>query len=430
MSVLKKFTAMNFSIGLANIILLIISILISRSLGPSGKGEYSAALTLSEILIYLLLLGLGNGILFSASKRQSEKSKIAFVSTVLSIFLGLLGTALILFLVFIDDPLTKNIKINSLICVSLLPAIAIPISNLRHLLYAEGRLKEINLMTIFNPVIQLVLILLLLTTKSMNVTNALIAYVATNFLIFIYQQFLIGKHTGYEPNFSREIIKEIFSISLKSYFISLMTFIIIRSDILLLNAIRGNYETGIYSVSAALAGKMLLITSPLYYILSPEVIRDVKGRLEQQLKISRHLVVFLAGLLLLADLLYKPAVNLLYGQKFVESFNSFLILNIGIIFLGLIDVFNPYFLSKKFPAISIIAPLIAALSNILLNLVFIPRYGHIAAAATSSLSYFLYYLLLSLYIRKKEKVSLREFLVINRKDLQELKSRFNRIINR
>lgn len=419
MSTLKKFTLMNFSMAVANVFSLLVSILVSRTLGPSGKGEYSAAIAITEIIIYLLLLGLGNGILYCASKRPSERKEIFFLASAISTILGILGTAAVLVLALLKNPVSKNIQTQTLLAISPIPLIAITYSNLRYLLFAIQRYSLVNLLNALAPFLQLLFLLALVLSRKISVFYAILAYVLSNLVVMFVQQLYIYKEVGIRFSFKKSLLADLFSIGLKSYLISLMTYIILRSDLIILNSIKGNYETGLYSVSAALAGKMLLITSPLYYILSPQVMQDPKSKLEHQLKISRHLFLLLILLLLIADVLYIPAVSILYGKQFIPSFTAFIILNPGIVFLGLIDVFSPYFLSKKYPPAAIYSPLTAALTNIALNLILIPKWGFLAAAATSSVSYMLYFLLLILKIKKAEEILIREALLIKPHELKE-----------
>ncbi|MCX8167141.1 MAG: polysaccharide biosynthesis C-terminal domain-containing protein [Candidatus Micrarchaeota archaeon] len=419
MSLIRKYTEINLSHIISSAISLIISIIISRILGPSGKGEYSAAITLSEIVIYLLLLGLGNGIIYVINKRPNEKPRIVFVTLVISLILGIVGTSVIILLNALKSPLTRNINDEVILSASFLPLVSILLSNSRYMLYAVQVYSPINRLTILGPLLNLILLLVFVFFGKLSVVVAIICHLLVNFFVLLVQLYLVENKIGFELKLTFDIMSELLSLSLKSYFISLMTFIILRSDILLLNALKGNYETGIYSVSAALAGKMLLLTSPLFYLLSPRVVRDPKKSLNQQLKISRHLVVFLIGILLIADILYIPAVKILYGAQFVPSFYSFLILNLGIVALGLIDVFSPYFLSHGYPKVAIFAPFLAAILNIFLNLIFIPYYGQFAAAASSTISYCTYYLILIVYLSKKENFSISESIIISKKEIKD-----------
>jgi O-antigen/teichoic acid export membrane protein len=202
-----------------------------------------------------------------------------------------------------------------------------------------------------------------------------------------------------------------------------MAYIIVRSDLVILNSIKGNYEVGIYSVAAALASKMLILTSPISNILAPRTIKEAEAQVEFILKVSRTLVFAMSLLLLIVDILYYPAVYVLYGKEFTKSMVPFLILNPGILFLSLSNTVYPYILSRGLPKISIIAPFSAATANIFLNIILIPYFGYNAAAFSSSLSYLIYYSLILRYFLKNERKKLRDAILPEKQEIAELLTR-------
>lgn len=411
MSFLRTFLESNASQLLSNVFQLITSILIARYLGPSGKGAYSSTIAIEEIILYLFLFGIGNGILYSASKRKSEIKKINFHASFLSIISGVLASGVIVLLSLTENPIVKNLNPVYLLLISPLPLIAIWFSNFNYFLMSQEKYRLVYFLSWFSSALQLVFIIFAIVLGKLNIYTAFIILISANAIPLLIQLAYAYRTFGISFGLNKEIIKEIFFISRKSYFISLMIYIIVRSDLIILNSIRGNYETGIYSISAALASKMLILTSPITAILAPKAIRDLKSQIEFQKKVFRNLLFFFTGLIVLADILYIPAVKILYGQQFVKSFSSFLILNPGILFFSLVNSISPYFLAKGIPLISLISPLASATLNIVLNLILIPYFGYNAAAFTSSLSYFLHFSLLTWYFIREEKVALRELFV-------------------
>ena len=66
----------------------------------------------------------------------------------------------------------------------------------------------------------------------------------------------------------------------------------------------------------------------------------------------------------------------------------------------------------------------AALLNIIINLILIPKYGILGAGMASTVSYMLCGISFLLYFTKKTGVQLKEMIIINRNDVYLLKSLF------
>mgnify|MGYP000257962229 CR=1 FL=1 len=411
MSFLRLYAESNLLQIASYAIQLISSIILARSLGPEGKGAYSAALAIQEIVFYLFLFGVGNGILYAAAKKQEKAPEIAFQAILISLFNGTLSALVLVLLGVFKNPLVRNLEPVFLFLVAPAALTAVFLSNMNYLLMARGGIREAYFINFLSSTIQCLLFVAAWISGKLNVFSALFLFAASNFLIAAIQFYVIAKIIGFKPIFSLELIKDILFISRKAYFISLMGYIIVRSDLVILNSIRGNYEVGIYSVAAALASKMLILTSPISHILAPRTIKEPEAQVEFLLKVSRTLVFFLSLLLFVADVLYYPAVYVLYGKEFVKSIVPFLILNPGILFLSLANTIYPYFLSRGLPAITLIAPFSAATANIFLNIILIPYFGYNAAAFTSSLSYLIYYVIFLGYFLKMEKKKLKEALI-------------------
>lgn len=428
---IRLFFETNSAQLISNIIQLLASIIIARGLGPAGKGAFSATQAILEIVIYLFLFGFGRSILYAGSKYAERKSTVAFLASFYSFLTGVTASGVIVFLSLVQNAIVKNLNPIYLLIVAPVAVLAIIQSNFTYLLYSQEMYRQANIRNILANLILFLFYAILFVTGKMNVQSALFVTLAANIVSVTFYITVVNRKIGFKFNFDRSLMSEMLRLSLKSYFISLMAYIIVRSDLIILNSIKGNYQTGIYSIAAALAGKFLLIGSSVSSILSPRVIRDPSKNFAFILKVTRTLLVFMIVTVIIADLAYYPAVVLLYGKEFGKSLIPFLILNPGIIALCLNSSLFSYFTARGFPPVSIIAPFAAASLNIILNLILIPHYGYKAAALTSSVSYLLQLIITAVYIRIKENVSYREIFIPSFREIQELIERifsaFNKI---
>lgn len=430
MSFLKSYLISNLSLLASNIFQLGSSIIIARSLGPSGKGAYSASYAICEVIVYLTLFGAGNGILYVASRKDRDLSKVTFHAFLVSSFSAFLSAIFLFLLGYFSNPLTKNLKSAYLFYLIPFSAIMIFFSNFTYLLFARREHDRAYILSSVSSALQFLLLSGFFLWQRLTITSVFLILIASNLIPFVYQMNFVLRRFGFRIGFDVKVLKELLKISYKSYFISLMNYIIVRSDLILINSIRGNYEAGIYSIAASLAGKMLLLSSPVYNILAPSVIEEPSSRLKFQLKVSRVLTVFFILLLLVADILYAPAVGIFYGKDFKDSLFPFIILNPGILFLALTNALSPYFVARGYPLVSIVTPAAAAGTNIVLNILLIPHFGYNAAAFTSSLSYLIYFASYARYISKKEELKLSAFIKPKPEEIKELVIRLSKKIFR
>ena len=182
----------------------------------------------------------------------------------------------------------------------------------------------------------------------------------------------------------------------------------------------GNSELGIYSISVQLA--------ELAFVFPTSISSAFEGRLysceeKDRKKISAQIVritFYTTFAICIIGILMKPLVAVLYGQEYERAGVSMVILLIGIIFASIGKVAPAYFYTKGRPNIHLIVAAIVLVINLLLNFVLIPTIGINGAALASTISY-LFYGLIYVLMLKKDGISIKQLLIIQKDDLKNLK---------
>ncbi|MCS4483815.1 polysaccharide biosynthesis C-terminal domain-containing protein [Clostridium botulinum] len=110
-------------------------------------------------------------------------------------------------------------------------------------------------------------------------------------------------------------------------------------------------------------------------------------------------------------IMMTPLIPYVYGKEFASAKSSTIILFIGIIFASIGKVSSSYFQSEGAPIIHMVITLITFLANLLLNALFIPKWGIDGAAAASTISYILYGLVYVMFLNRKKILRLVIFYV-------------------
>ncbi|MFA5131382.1 MAG: flippase [Patescibacteria group bacterium] len=378
----------------AKILSLIISFLttafIARRLGPENYGQLSYAVSFVGIFSFIATLGLDQ-VLFRDLIKYPEKKNIflgsAFIIKLIagSFTIALcLGVALLFsqkdvssILIFIisstflfnafqvinyEFQARVNSKYPSL--VSLL--VVLILSLLKILVIVSGR-----------GVIYLALILLL--------ESVLYAV----FFIVIYKTKI--KSSILDWKYDKIIARNLIRDSWPMIFASAFALIYSRIDQVMIKQMIDASSVGLYDAAVRVAEAWYFVPGIIVTSLFPAIINAKMGSKEQYLKRLRKLMMLL---LLLAVFVAIPItflapliIKILYGEAFI---GSIIILKIYIwagVGVSVGSLINSYLVAENFRKILFASSFIAMISNVILNIVFIPRYGIIGSAWATLISY-------------------------------------------
>jgi len=185
-------------------------------------------------------------------------------------------------------------------------------------------------------------------------------------------------------------------MGLRAYAPLVLFFLLVKSDILVLRALRGAAETGVYSVASQFVDIALILPASIGALLLPSVVRAPRPEAEM-LRVLRPAGLLTVGMALGMLVLGHWAIVLLFGRAFEPAYPALLLLLPGFACLALLSLLGQYFASRGFPLFLSTYWLLGFVTNLSLNLLLIPRFGFMAAAASSSVTYALVF---GLFLRR------------------------------
>lgn len=374
-----------------NLLSLASNVILARMLGASGKGQIAAAIAIYSIAMQVVHFGVGQGIVFTGARGLEQAKRSALSALIFSFLNGALGVFLLIFIAGTKTGFTKNVPQELIYYLACALPFALLSTYLGSLLLATERIFLMNLVSFSSEAVRLLGFLTLLFTDTFSVKNVvaiwLISMVTTSLLSFI----LVAKNIGFARPGDLSHFRMIITIGIRYFFIDVIGFLLLRSDILLLNYFKSSADVGIYSIAVTIADKALLIPQIIGVILLPKVIKQKDEILQFQAKVSRFTSFILLPALLFVALIGWPAIFVLLGREFLSSYIPLLILLPGIYFLGLNSILGSYFVARAYPPICFIAPAFGLFVNIIGNIFLIPVWGYNAAALTSTIGYALMY---------------------------------------
>ena len=165
-----------------------------------------------------------------------------------------------------------------------------------------------------------------------------------------------------------------------------------NSDITILGIIKGNYEVGLYSTSVKIYSLVNSTIASIAWVVMPQMTKNFnEGNYNEINKLFRYTFNFVVILGLPCvvgiNILCPEIIEIIAGKEYLGATGSLHILSIALaisLIGGLIG--NVLLLPAMEEKTCLIACVISAMANIILNILFIPKYGITAAAATTAVS--------------------------------------------
>jgi len=366
---------------------LLVSVILSRKLGPDGFGVYSAILVLPLIVVSFAQLGIRGSSIYYIGRKQFEHADI--VSGILLILamtsvLGILVTG-IGFLLLNDESFT-NLYI---FLVLMMIPFRLAMAYFGGIFIGKEQIGRSNFINWFSEFIHLIAVVVFVWLMDWQMAGALSALLVAHVFITIWALYFLHKEFGLRLHFRKEIIRSLLSMG----FLFALSFVIIqlnyRIDILLLQKFSTMEEVGYYSLGVSIAEKLWQLPLAIGVVLMSRTVNTADQDAINKTTARLVRVSFIAGLIASVALyLLSPwLLPAIWGDKFQPSVVIIQYILPGILFISIYRVLSSRLAGIGKPQVSIYVFLPALVINILLNLWWIPRYGAFGAVLATNVSY-------------------------------------------
>ena len=415
-----KDTLTTFSTQIIGVILgLAAAIIIARVLGPSGKGAYTLIILVPTLLATFGTLGIGVANLYFVGKRKYKIADITSNSVVLASGLGILFAASFLAYFYYFHP--SFLKGADPICV-LIATLVLPFSLLTayfsHILLGEQKINKRNLTILVQSISFLALLLFFLFIEQ-SVLSTIMAWVFATIVTTITSILIVRKLTPIRLSFHFPLFKDSVKFGVQGYLGLVISFLVYRVDMFMVNFFMSITFVGYYSVAVGLAETLWFFPGAVgMVILSRTPRSSSEDANESTPRICRN-TIFLT--LLAAVLLFvfgKTIINLFFGASFLPALKPMWILLPGIVAVSINKVLCNELIGRGKPIIGTIAAVVSLIINIPLNLLLIPVWGISGAAFASTVSYSVCTVVPLIAFMRISQNSLFDTLIIKPQDLK------------
>jgi len=355
---------------------------VARELGTAETGSFLVAYSLTLLLSQVGGLGLTTANPYFVAREPSRVSQIVANSLWLA---AALGTALALagasIKVLFPGALEGLGWAPLIVTLVGLPG-GLATYLLQSVLLGEGRMVAYNGIEAAQTAVTLLAISVGFVAFDFRLTGTLAVIVAMRYLAAAVYLTLLPRHASL---FDRELARRMLSYGFRAYVAIVLSYLIVRVDLLLVNAFLGQKEAGLYGVAATIADGMFVIPMVISINLFPRVARG--DPLQASAEVFRSVAVLYGLLCLVTVPIAGPAITTFFGESYSDATNLYYLLLPGIYAYGMVTILSSHFAGRGFPRAVIIVWILGIALNLVLNVLFLPGRAAWVASVTSSVSY-------------------------------------------
>lgn len=369
----------------------ITSFVLSRVLGPTGRGIYAVATLTPTTLVTLGQLGYPSAFGFFAGRGRSTV-RLQRMGIVLTLILSvLLVGAALLALPWLEQSVLKAAP-DELLRLAML---SIPFQLLGTFagatLVGRQTLRNYNFILVAQSVLSVVLIVVLVGLLGLGVPGAIWSTIAVAVLGAVATTVELRRVAGLDPppsTSSRIRMTELTSFGLKIYPASLAGFFGYRADVFLLSAILADARAiGLYTLGVSLAELTFFVPDSVSTVFFPRVASLERRSADEMAASVSRFTVLITALSVFGLIPAAFAAVYIVLPDFKGSLPAFLILLPGVMSLTVAKVMSSYISGLGLPLRVAAASGTALIVNVIANLILIPILGILGAALASLISY-------------------------------------------
>lgn len=388
------FSAKNYvlSEGIAKLIGFMAIPIVTRILLPSDYGilsVYSAIIGVLSILLMLNFKGAVTRYYYEGKEDFNE-----FLGTVL-VFLLFFNLLIFPLLWLIKNLIASFIGISeNLFLLGVIASILmIPFTIYRFYLVGSKNSKEFSMITIINSVfVTGISIFWMLSLGNQKYLGKIYAQLLILLLIDIYAVYQLTKLSKFKFNFIH--FKYAISFSVPLIFGSLSSFILNTFDRIIINQLTDTNSTGLYSFAYNIGMLMGIIIHSSNKSWCPIFYEKLKNNEKEAIMNLANIYTKVIFLFALGMIFFsKEIVTIMASEAYQKSFKIVPFIILGYIFNFLFIFYTNFLEYRKKTGIISINIFISATVNIILNYLFIPKFGYEIAAVTTLISFIVLFLL-------------------------------------
>jgi O-antigen/teichoic acid export membrane protein len=395
--------------GISIVVALLSSIVTARWLGPEGRGILVTLSVITGMALQFGNLGLHSGNVYFVAREPERTGSILGNTLWLSVGLGLAAGLATLGVAWARPDWLVGIPYALILVTVLVLPFQFMILFFQNTLLGMHQVAAFNLLEIGQRIVAFLMIATYLIGFSGGASGTVVLLALVGSVGGIASVVLAARRAPIRLGFDAPLFGRMIRYGGRVYLACLFSFLVIRSDLLLVNYFLGTSSAGVYSIAAQIADVLLLVPVTIGMILMPRIAAGAPENSEAvTARVTRHAALIMSLLCGAAFVLVGPVVDVLYGAPFREAIAATRWLLPGIWALGINGILMNHYAGRGLPWVAVVTPFCGLVVNVTLNLVLIPSIGLVGAAAASTVAYALMFCIAMITFVRSGKAGLRE----------------------
>lgn len=386
------------------------TILTAWYLGPSEYGIFGTAVSFSVIFAVFADFGVTTYIVRSISTDLDNESKYLNNAITLKVFLAIIY----LFIVFLALMILG--WDNYVVVICMLFAFENLIKSFHGVLYSSFQAHEqMKYQAITNTILNVLtlLFIVLVTATDFGLMGITFAYIIANLVALVYavlaiRRHIIVPHFSFNPGFYKVLIKAGLPFALTGLFYTIYYSI----DIVMITQFASTYDTGLYNSAYKLINVLTLFYSIYTAVVFPvmsKLFTNEKDLLRLSFVKSIKYLMLVTVPIAVFTFFYGYDIIAIYGSEFIEAGGVLKVLIWTVCFLFINGACSMILNAshEEYSVTKIYS--VAAVFNVILNLILIPEYSVYGASVATVLSEILILVLEMYMIGKINQLPDRHF---------------------
>lgn len=405
-------------------------VLTARYLGPSGRGEQTAMVNWSQFLAFSMSFGIPSALIYNAKKNPEDAGILYRMSLLIGLCFGAAATIVgIVVLPYWLKSFSSDVVHFAQWSMLLCPLIVFSQINNAAFQF-RGDYKKFNWMRYLVPLMTLVMIVILILTKTISPFTTAVAYLLPAVPIYIVNTVSLLRAYKVKMRDAYLNFKRLFTYGLGSYGNDLLGQFSYYIDQIIIAGLLRPADLGLYAVAVSLSRMVNFFSTSITIVLFPKASELSK---DQAISLTFRAFRISTTLTLLASLVLMIVapfvIPLLYGKDFNTALTVFRLLLLEVTLSGGILILAQAFMALGKPKFVSILQGIGLALVIPLLFVLVPRYGLLGAGGAMLSSAVLRFIFIILNIRYSLKVKIPR-MVINADDIRWMKTTMNSYIRK
>lgn len=387
-----------------------VGILTARYLGPGNYGIISYAGAYAAFFYSICTLGINSVIVKEFIDMPSQEGKILGTSLILRAISSIFSAIIIVIISFVLD---KNESTTKLVVTLYSLSLFFQIFELfNYWFQSKLQAKFIAIASLVAySVVAIYKVILLLLNKSVTLfaLSTSIDYIVLGVLLFYFYKKENGSKLSFSYNYAKSILKKSYHFILPG----LMVAIYGQTDKMMLKHMGNDTEVGYYAIAASLCSVWCFILSAIIDSLNPSIMKAYQDNENDFIKYNKILYFIIFYICIFVSLFFtifaKLIIEILYGEAYMPTVSPLRIITWYTAFSYLGVARNTWIVCKDKQNYLKYLYVLSGVLNIILNIVFIPKYGALGAAIASLISQISTIIVFPLFIKELSENSLMIF---------------------